>query len=329
MSRLLQGILVFTLAGTVGATQIHAAIAPQPTARSDESSPATEMGKEDLYQRIARYETATRSAEVAHADHNRLAKLYTDLGNLYVDAGLYLKAEDAMKHAITNLKDGPQVDLADEFGQLAVVHVELKNLKQAERDEIDALQIRGILGDPVSTAFTWRDLAGLYGVQQKFEKAADYARRAYDELGNRADISVDDRVTVRQTLGYALSNVNNCGQAIPILREALDLARRSFGESHMKTGFAEYLLGLGYWHCGDRDDAAKLLAGGTAKMKADFGWDRSVYLNAMSQYARFLRWNGQVEAAADAEAVVNQSGATVDARSLTGMAEGFRQSRAK
>lgn len=328
MSRLLQGILVLTLAGTVGATQIRPAITPQQAAEADNSSPS-QLDRAELLQRIERYDAAARNAETARPDHNRLAKLYTDLGNLYAAAGLYLKAEDAMKHAITNLKDGSQPDLADEFDQLAVVHAELKNFKQAERDELESLRIRGSVGDPVGSAFTWRDLAGIYGLQRKFDKAADYAQRAYDVLGNRSDVSVDDRIAVRQTLGYSLTSVRKCGEGIPILRDALDLAKHSFGDPGLQAGYARYLLGLGYWHCGDRDDAAKLLASGTAEMKADFGWDHTIYLNAMRQYARFLRWNGQVEAAADAEAVVNQAGATVDAQSLTGMAEGFRKSGAK
>ena len=64
-------------------------------------------------------------------------------------------------------------------------------------------------------------------------------------------------------------------------------------------------------------------------MKADFGWDRSLYLNAMRQYARFLRESGQLEAAVNAEAVVNQADAVVDARTLTGMTEGFRSASVK
>ncbi len=328
MIRLLQGTLALLLAGTVGATQLHASTAPQDAAEAAGDAP-TEMDKADLLQRIARFETAIRNDEAAHANHNRLAALYTSLGNLYADAGLYLKAEDTMKHAIANMKEGPRNDLGDELAQLAVVHVELMKFKQAEQDEMEALQIRGSLGDPVGIAFTWRDLAGLYSVEHKFKKAADYGQRAYDVLGNRADVSADDRVAVRQALGYAMTNVKNCGQGILALKDALELARRSFGDLVTKTGYAEYVLGIGYWHCGDRDHAAEWLHRGTADMKADFGWDRSIYLNAMNQYALFLRSTGQLEAAADAQAVVNQAGATVDAQSLTRRAEGFRESGAK
>jgi hypothetical protein len=327
MIRLLQGILALTLAGTAGATQINAPVAPQQTAAAEDAEKLTD--KAELFRRIAQYETAARNNEAAHADRLHLARIYRDLGNLCADAGLYLKAEDAMKHAVTDMKNGSQTDLAEELGQLAVVHVELGKFKQAEQDEMEALRIRGLEGDPLRTADTWRDLSSLYSVQHKFKKAADYAQKAFGILGNREDISAYDRVAIRQSLGYALTGINNCAQGIPILKDALDLARHSFGEPGLRVGYAEYLLGLGYWHCGDRDHAAEWLESGTAQLKADFGWDRSVYLNAMGQYARFLRSTGQPEAAASAEAVVNQSDATVDARSLTRRAEGFRESGAK
>ena len=114
-----------------------------------------------------------------------------------------------------------------------------------------------------------------------------------------------------------------------MLKDAVELSISSFGDDSPKLGYPEYVLGFGYWHCGEWGRAAEWLNRGTTRMKADFGWDRSLYLNAMRQYARFLRQSGQLEAAISAETVVNQADALVDARTLSGMAQGFRSAGAR
>jgi len=323
MRRLLQEISVLILGVAVAAAQSNATTAQQQ-APSTVTSLASQMGAQELSLRIASYEGAIRSGEAQHADHGSMAKLYAGLGNLYASAGLYLKAEDAIKRAIADLKDGPRADLANEFGQLAIVHVELEKTKEAERDELEALRVREALGDPVHLALTWTDLAGLYSIQHKFDKAAEYAQKAYDAESNLAGISADDRVAVRQTLGFALTGNKNCERGIPILKDALDLAKQNFGDLGQPVGYSEYLLGFGYWHCGDEGHAAEWLRRGTTDMRADYGWNRTLYVNAMSQYARFLRTTGRLEEAASAVEVVKQADAIVDARSMTGMAQGFR-----
>lgn len=326
MFPLVKGILAFTLAGAVAAAQSNSmSTSPEPA----RTAAAKQPDKAELQRQIAAYENAARSGEAKHSDRMELAGIYRILGSLYADAGEYMKAEDAMKQAVADLKDGPQADLADELGQLGVVQVELGKAKQAEQDEMAALQIRESLGDLVLTAFTWNDLAGTYSVQLKFKKAVEYAQKAYDVLGNRAELSVDDRIAVRQTLGYGLTGMNHCSQGIPVLKEAFELAKNSYGDHNPRVGYTEYVLGFGYWHCGDTEHAAAWLEHGTTDMKADYGWDRSLYLNAMKQYARFLRTTGLLAQAASAEAVVNQADAVVDVRSLTGRGEGFRSAGSK
>ena len=71
------------------------------------------------------------------------------------------------------------------------------------------------------------------------------------------------------------------------------------------------------------EDAAELMAQGTARMKVDLGWGHTIYLNAMTQYARFLRQRGQKEAAATAEREIKMANAVVDARSLTTSSSAF------
>jgi hypothetical protein len=59
-------------------------------------------------------------------------------------------------------------------------------------------------------------------------------------------------------------------------------------------------------------------------MRADYGWEHAMYVDAMKNYARFLRQNGQREAALTAEIVVRQAESIVDASALTGRTDGFR-----
>jgi len=322
MVPLVKGILVFIMAGSMAAGEARAAIAPQQANPAENETQQSEPAK--LMQQIALYERAARSAETLHVERTTMSRIYSRLGDFYANAGLFLKAEDAMKRAVGDMKEGPRAELALEYAQLGVVHVEMGKTREGEKDEMKALRIRETMGDPILVAFTQSDLAGLYSIEQKFKKAVEYAQKAYEVLGDRSAVSVDDRVQVRLSLGFALTAVRSCGKGLPILKDALDLARSSPAEPGRKMGYAEYVLGYGYWHCGDNDRASAWLQRGTTDMKADFGWDRSLYVNAMSQYAKFLRTTGQLAAAQSAEAVVNQADAVVDARSMTGMSDGFR-----
>lgn len=328
MIRLLQGILVFLLTAPIAAAQSDTPADQQPATKPAIVTTG-QPDKQDLLRRIALNEAALRSAKAAHAAPERMAKIYENLGDMYADAALYLKSEDAMRRAIAYLKNGSQRELAIEFGQLAIVHLELGNPRQAEGDELQALRIREAIGDPVATALTWNELAGLYDDQKKFRKAVDYAGRAFEVVGNRPDVSARDNIAVRQTFGFALTGARDCARGIPFLREELALAQNHYGEHTQQLGYAEYVLGFGYWHCGDQRNAAEWMQRGTTRMRADYGWNQTIYLNAMSQYARFLRSTGQPEAAASAEAVVNQANGVVDAQSLTGRAEGFLNSPAR
>jgi hypothetical protein len=132
------------------------------------------------------------------------------------------------------------------------------------------------------------------------------------------------RIGVRQTLGYALIGTRHCDRGLALLRDALELTKNSPGVFRTEVGYSEYFLGFAYWRCGDRGHASEWLERGTGDMRAEYGWDLLMYVHAMKNYARFLRENGQREAALMAEAVVNQADSVVDATTLTGMADGFR-----
>lgn len=310
------------------AAQANVSAMPQPASSAMET-PAGQPDKQSLLDRIALDEATTRQAEQADLAAATIAKLYEHLESQYADAGLYLKAEDAAHRAIAYLKDGSQNELAEEYTQAAILDVLMKNTKQAERDEMQALRVRKEIGDPVSIARTWKDLAGLYDVEEKFPKALGYAEQAYAVLADRPDVSADNRVAIRQAFGLALTATRQCARGIPVLQDSVAILESSEGEIGLGVGYGQYLLGIGYWHCGDRDHAAEWLERGTTRMRADYGWQQTIYVDAMRHYADFLRSTGQMEAAATAEAVINQADAVVDAQSLAGRAESFVKSRTK
>jgi hypothetical protein len=334
MTRLLTGILLLAAAGTIATGQSNLATGSDQAASSTPnaySRPAADsrLDKPELMRLIAQYEAGVRNAEATHADHAHLALMYEDLANLYEEAALGLKAEDAMKRALVFLKEGPQTELANEFAQLATLYVAMNNMRAAEKNEMQHLRLRESIGDPVGVALAWNDLAGINNDERKFKDAAAYAQKAYPVLAGSTAVSLDVRVAVRQELGYALTGIRECTRGIPILQDAAELARSAFGPKDLRTGYAEYILGFGYWHCSDRQNAGVWLERGTTLLKADYGWDQAIYVNAMRQYARFLRESGQRAAAVSAEAVVHQSEAAVDAQSLAGRSDAFRSAGSK
>jgi len=262
-------------------------------------------------------EAEVRKAEVTHGDREHLVSKYSALAVLYTDAGMGLKTEDAFRRALALLKDGPQDRLADELEQLGVLQMAMGELRQAERDEMQALEIRQALGDPVGLALAESQIAGIYDFERKFAKARDHAEKAYDALAGRADVDAADRIGVWHTLGFALTGLQNCERGIEVLKDALEMARSNPGPGDASLGYSEYLLGFGYWQCSDRDHAAAWLQRGTTDMTAEFGFGHAMYVNAMKQYAQFLRQYGQLEEAVAAEAVVHQAESVVDANTLT------------
>ena len=283
--------------------------------------------KTELLRRIALYEAAERSAEAAHAGTESMVKIYATLAVLYEDASMYSRSEEVMRREIAMLRSGPQEPLAEAMGHLAVVHIGMGKMREAEKDATVALRIREGLGDPVGIAKAWSDLADIYIKQGHYKPAFDYAQKAMAVLADNPKVEVVDRVVVRQTLAHALCGLKQCAQAIPILKAALELEKSRYGEDSLMVGSGYFLLGHAAWKAGDMQNAAAWMLRGTTRMKVDLGWGHVIYLNAMTEYARFLRERGQTEAAASAEREVKMANAVVDARSLAKSPSAFAGSR--
>lgn len=307
---------VSTQAQQAGEDAAHAAAG---SARFDDEF----LRKPEILRRIGLYEAAEQSAERTHPGLESMVKIYSNLAALYESACMYTKSEGVMRREISLLRSGPQDELADAIGHLAILHVAMAEPHQAEKDELEALRIRESVGDAVGTARSWSDLANVYVKNRQYKKALDFAQRAMPILADNPKADVADRVAVRQALANALCGLKQCGQAIPLLKETVDMEKSAYGANSLLVGASNFLLGHTYWMNGDMQEAADLMARGTARMKDDLGWGHTIYLNAMSEYAKFLRQRGQLEAAASAEREIKMANAVVDARSLSTSTSAF------
>jgi tetratricopeptide (TPR) repeat protein len=302
------GAAVQTAAGTVAAAPPSVQTAP-PGGMPDHLT---------LLQWIGLYEQAERSGELSHVGTAGLVKFYYNLGGLYEEAGMYPKAEDAMRREIAVLKNGPKSDLAEALGHLAVVHVAMGDLRTGEKEQLEALRIRESLGDPIGIALSWDDLADIYVKKREFKKSVDYAQKAVAVLADNPNVDMANRLAVRQTLAFALCGVKQCDKAIQLLKETIEISTQNFGANSLAVGIEYYLLGFTAWQAGDMQDAGEWMGRGTTRMKVEMGWGHSVYLHAMSEYARFLRQRGQMEEAASAEREVRMAQSVVDVHTLSG-----------
>lgn len=275
----------------------------------------------ELIREIDVNENALRAAESAHAAKLTIARIYDNLGALYVDAALYLKAEDAMQHAVALLQDGPPDRLAEDISTLAMLHNVMGDSTKAEKEQLRAIGIRETLPDSLALTLARSDLAGVYIKQHKYAKAVAPARQAVEVLAATPATDPSKLIAAQQRLALALCGLHRCDKAVEVFHEASELAQRSYGPDSLTVGITTYLLGYFYWKDGNINAAADAMRRGTARMRLDMGWGHAIYLNAMAQYAKFLRERGEVDAASTAELEVRKATSTVDVRTFTARSE--------
>jgi tetratricopeptide (TPR) repeat protein len=281
--------------------------------------PAREIPtRAELLRRIDVYEAGVRDAESAHASDVTVAVVYGRLASLYSDAAMYSRAEMALEHAIFLLHRSAEGsgELAEDINYLGLLHLQMGDLRQAEREELEALRRRQALGASVEIARSWNALAELYFRRGKYAMARDFGQRAIDEFSADKQANVIDQISSRLNLGMVLCYMKECPSAVPLLKEAIGIARTAFRPDDFPLGEGMFLLGFAYWKSGDMSDASDYMGRGTATMKGQLGWGHPTYLNALLQYAKFLRENKRREDAEVVERQIRQTEAVVDVRSL-------------
>ncbi len=281
---------------------------------ADTLSPPT--NREELLGQIKVCEDALRNAKSIHAAPLTLARIELTIGGLYEDAGVYPQAETAYRSSVDLVREGHTQSLAVALGQLAGLHTVMGEFRESKKEDIEVLALWQQLGDARGVAFAEIDIANAEIRQRKPSKAIDEAQKAFALMGNDPAALASDRIAVRQTLGYALSEGHRCIEAIQVLDDALQLDKSNFGDDGLPAGIGYYVLGHAAWNCGRRADAAAWMQRGIDRMKRDVGWGHPVYITAMSEYAKFLRESGQKEQAASAEREIRMSQSVVDARTL-------------
>lgn len=279
--------------------------------------------KQEILRRMTALEDLARNAKSLHLSQQDLIKVYKNLALLYDLSGMIPHAVAATQQAIALMKDGPQDQLAEEYNILSTMHGLAGDLRQAEKDEKDALAVREKIGDPLGTALTWTDIAGLYCEEHHYEKALEYAQKSYDVLANHTDMKPTNHVAVLQTMAFALCGVHQCSKGVPIMKAALEESRSAFGPDSLSAAAQGFALGYVYWKNGDNTEAAEWMRESLVRIKSYLGWGAPLYVNSIKQYARFLHETGERDEARNTEAEIHIIESVVDARSLTTRNTGF------
>ena len=311
--------VVLTLSISLSA---HGQEVGQAAGQGSQSSPT--IYKQTMERQITLFEEAVRKNEADHAADVKLGRLYSQLGLLYEAVGLWNRSESAFGRAVALFRrDGASnAELATALADTGSMHNAMGKMRESEKEEKEALQIRETLNDQLQIARSRGDLAALAVAQQKYERGRDLAQQAVAEFITNPKAQPSDLITARYILALAYCHLKDYAQAIPLLAKATEDAQIK-AKSELTVGFGEFLLGYAYWRSGDAASANGHMGEGIARMKSELGWGHPSYLNALSYYAKFLRDTKHVEMAEATEREIRRAQSTVDVRALdtrTGMA---------
>jgi tetratricopeptide (TPR) repeat protein len=272
----------------------------------------------ETMRRIGVYEAALRGPGVASTRGDVVAKAYTLLASLYEDVAMNDRAEAALKHSIALSRGSAEWsgELATGLNDLGLLHAEQGRLHEAEKEQLEALRLRESLGDSLDIARSWSSLSGLYFKEHKYRVSREFAQRAMEEFSANNNADVVDKISSRLYLSMAMCYSKDCPAAVPVLKDAIDMAKSSYKSTDFPVGEGKFLLGFAYWKAGDTARASAYMQEGTAIMKVQLGWGHPSYLNALGNYARFLRENRREDDAEAVEREIRQAESVVDVRSL-------------
>jgi tetratricopeptide (TPR) repeat protein len=266
------------------------------------------LTKEDLQKQIAAYESASLHAKAPEMLPLQAGRIWSRLGTLYEDAGMYAQSERAYEHAMRLLSLAPvsQPDIAAATDNLGTLYMETGNLKEAERAESKALKIREDAGLKSDIPKSWYHLATLYLREHHPHKAQKLAQQAMSAFFADAGAFPEDKIGSVILLASSYCQLHQYVEAIPELQKAVHIAEQTYGAETFPAGFSDFLLGYAFWKNGDRASAGELMQRGTEIMNKQFGWGHPDYLPVMTQYARFLREEHRTDEARSIEEQVKR-----------------------
>ncbi len=287
-----------------------------------EANTPTGWERPELLRQISIYEEAARKGEAAHASEGYMAKVYVGLASMYADLAMYPRSEEALQRGIALLRrdsEPKRGELASAIDDLGMLHVTMGDLNKGEKEGQQALQIRLKEGDRLAIGASYRQLAALYLKRREFKKSVDFGERAMDAIGQDPLVNPDDWVAVRYTVARALDESGSYGRAIPLLQQGIEQAKVSFGATSLPVGMGDYQMGLTCWHDGQTVEAARWFERGIGLMKVELSWGHPTYINALREYAKFLKQHGTEEAALAVEREIHQADAKVDVSTMAKM----------
>jgi len=273
--------------------------------------------KRDILQHITVLEDQARVAEASKAGDIKIARIYLQVGILSEDVARWDQSEAALKRAVFLFRraNESQGELPTAMSQLGSMYVAIGRLREAEKEEVDALKMREALNNRLWIARSWADLAALYLAKSKFATARDYAQKALAEMVVNEGADAFDRVSARYSLALALCSAKDCPSAIPLLKNAIGEADAALPNKFL-ISFGKYILGYAYWKSGNMEDAGPMMRQGTEGMGELLGWGHPSYLAALRQYAKYLREDKNVAVADVVESQIRQAEAIVDVHSI-------------
>lgn len=252
---------------------------------------AQAQNKDDLKKQIDIYRAASVHAGPPAMSAARAGRIWTRLGALYEEAGMYTQSEMAFVHALRLLERPPvpEADRARAMDELGTLYMARGDTQQAERAEQHALAIRKAQGLKEDLPRSWYHLATLALREHRAEKARGYAKQAVEQLRTEPGASADDRMNALFVLAMAQCRLHRYPEAIAALNEAMGVVRSAYGPEDFPTGFGSFLLGYAYWKSGDAAAAEEPMRDGSALVVKDLGWQHPACANVMAQYEDFLR----------------------------------------
>jgi tetratricopeptide (TPR) repeat protein len=278
------------------------------------------LTKKDVQREIATYETSSLQAETPEMPGLQAGRIWSHLGTLYQDAGMYQQAEQALEHAMRLLTVSPvsKPDLAMTIDSLGMLYMATGNVEEAERAETKALKLREEAGLKSELPKSWNHLAALYLREHQPAKAKNFAGRAVKHFFADASAAPEDRIGSQLVLASALCQLRQYAEAIEKLQSTIQMAREAYGPDTLPTGFSSFLLGYALWKSGDLSSAAEPMQQGATTMGKALGWEHPGYLLVMTRYAQFLRDDHRQDAAKTIEHQVKNMQARLNANPAYG-----------
>lgn len=261
----------------------------------------------DLQKETAEYEIASRSAEPPQMPAVEAGRIWSHLAVLYQDAGRYGQSEIAYEHAMRLLTVAPvsRPDLADVIDNLGTLYMETGNLKGAEHEEVNALNMREAAGLKSELPQSWYHLATLYLRQHRSALSRQFAERAAEAFSKDVNSLPENKLGALLVLASSLCQSHRYSEAIIHLQSALQLSNDLYGPEQLPTGLNAFLLGYAYWKSGDLASANELMQRGSDILGKTLGW-HPAYLSVLTQYAQFLRKTHRHDAAHHIEQEIKQ-----------------------